>query len=339
MKRNYSIITILLTVSMLLLVACGEITSTKTPELAVMKMYQAAVDNDQETLNKLLTYYVDSDGDNMNIAQELKEQAYDLGGLESVKPTSLAETEMQEEVIEGLNETFQGNWNFVYVELDESYIYAWIVQEIDGGFYIVDGEDFSTDEIFLVVDGINIDEERASKQAAENAEVEARQQEELRLAREEANQLLGTWTGTAIAPQQSLEMNITGLGETELEEQDGEKVILTPFHGTARLFMDPSTVSYSGWHPVTVDITLRGNHVIGISDGYRDYATIEFEVVDQTQAPERDFELHGIHFYPTSIGVDDDDLYEDYFLNGEMQGGVSVSDRVKNTEWSLEKVE
>lgn len=66
MKRNYSIITILLTVSMLLLVACGEITSTKTPELAVMKMYQAAVDNDQETLNKLLTYYVDSDGDNMN---------------------------------------------------------------------------------------------------------------------------------------------------------------------------------------------------------------------------------------------------------------------------------
>lgn len=60
--------------------------------------------------------------------------------------------------------------------------------------------------------------------------------------------------------------------------------------------------------------------------------------MDYTQAPERDFELHGIYFYPTSIGVDDDDLYEDYFLDGEMQGGVSVSDSVKNMDWSLEKV-
>lgn len=237
MKRNYFITTILLTMSMLLLAACGEITSIKTPELAVMKMYQAAVDNDQETLNKLLTYYDDSDGD-YDVAQDLKDHVYDLGGIDSVKPISLVQADMQQELLEGLHETFRSNWNFVYVELDEGYIYAWIVQEIDGSFYIVDGEDFSTDEIFLVVDGINIDEERASKQAAENAEVEARRQEELSLAREEANQLIGTWTGTAIAPQQSLEMNITGLGETELEEQDGDEVIVTPFHGTARLYMN-----------------------------------------------------------------------------------------------------
>ena len=90
---------------------------------------------------------------------------------------------------------------------------------------------------------------------------------------------------------------------------------------------------------MTVDITLGGNHYIGLSDGYRDFATIVFEIVDYTQIPEGDFELHGIYFHPTSIGIDQDKLYEDLFLNGEMQGGISILEDSINGEWSLEKVE
>ena len=76
----------------------------------------------------------------------------------------------------------------------------------------MDGEDFSTDEIFLVVDGVNIEEERARVEKEVMDDWHASQLEELRLAREEAIQLLGTWTGYALANQQSFEMNVNGLG-------------------------------------------------------------------------------------------------------------------------------
>ncbi|GAA0310306.1 uncharacterized protein YpmB [Gracilibacillus halotolerans] len=333
-KKEFAFI--LIVISIITLVACGDLKVSSSPEIVVHNMYKSAVENNQQQLDEILTYFSHYDGNEAYIIEELKDQAYDLGGTDSIKPILLKEDEMQREIREGLDATFSDNWNFVYVELGDSYIYAWIVQEIDGNYYIVEGEDFSTDEIFLIVDGVNLEEERAREEAEREAEIEEAKQEELVIAKEEAQAILGTWKGTAIAPQQAFEMTVSELGETEIKNDDGEEKIVTPFTATAKLYMNPSTVSYSGWHPVTVDIELSGNHIKGLGNTF---GTIDFEVMDHTPAPERDFKLHGIHFYPISLGVDEDDLYEDYFLQGEMQGRVSVSDRNRNTDWSLEKVE
>ena len=72
MKRNIFLFS-LIAASMFLLVACGDITGMKNPGQAVLKMYQAAVENDQETLNELLTYFREYDGDQMEVTEELKD--------------------------------------------------------------------------------------------------------------------------------------------------------------------------------------------------------------------------------------------------------------------------
>lgn len=322
------------------LTGCNGVGSNN-PEKTVMKMYEAAVNNDQETMDSLLVHYDDYDGDEIDFMEELADQVYELGGIDNIETVQLKAKDMQKEVREGLNETFDSNWNFIFIKLDDDYIYSWVVQKLDGKFHVVDGEDFNTNEIFLMVDGVNVDEEKAKAEEKKNAELEKRSEEEIALAEEEAQKLVGTWKGEAIAPQQAFELSNIVLGETEVRDgsSEEEKEVVTPFTATAKLYKDPSTVRYSGWHPVTVEITLKGEHLVGFdSEWYREYAGINFEIQDYTNHSQYEFTIEGIRVGAVSLGLKDDDVYDDLFLNGELQGYiVGLPNQNGSVTWTLEK--
>ena len=131
-----------------LLAGCSG-TSSKKAESIVKDLYQAAFNKEFSEVDSLLIHLPEYDRYAEEFQEDLYDTVADLGGMNHLKIDTPNEKLINQELINGLNNEFDDNWKMVCVKMDENYFMVWILQEIDGDLYIIDGEDFNGDELFI----------------------------------------------------------------------------------------------------------------------------------------------------------------------------------------------
>ncbi|RDW15345.1 hypothetical protein [Oceanobacillus chungangensis] len=114
---------------------------------AVEDMYKAALNGDGEQIDQLFSqsdeynsYYLDE------LMDVLSSTVMDLNGIENMNIKEVKRNTLTEEAIEGLDNDLGDKWNLVGVQLDEDYLYVWVLKEVSGEYFVIYGEDFDQKE-------------------------------------------------------------------------------------------------------------------------------------------------------------------------------------------------
>jgi Domain of unknown function (DUF5050) len=115
---------------------------------AVIDLYEAVDENDQDKIEDNLKYFGGYNGDNDALIQDVSDQIEELGGFLQVTYVHLTKDLMEPDVVKELDEEFGDSWSFFYVEYsEESNIFGWIVKEIDEKYYIVSAQGSTLDDV------------------------------------------------------------------------------------------------------------------------------------------------------------------------------------------------
>ncbi|WP_102026521.1 hypothetical protein [Salirhabdus sp. Marseille-P4669] len=131
------------------LFGCSDKPSNNGARSVVKELYKAGYEGDASTLERLLKHFEGYAGYEEELPEDLYDTVDEVGGIRHLEIDLVKKSEIIPEVIDGLDNAFDRNWRMVSVTMDEDYLMIWILQEIDGEFYVVDGEDYNADEIFI----------------------------------------------------------------------------------------------------------------------------------------------------------------------------------------------
>ncbi|MCD7034465.1 hypothetical protein LRR81_09465 [Metabacillus sp. GX 13764] len=114
---------------------------------AMKQVYTAAQKHDQKAFNQLFSH--------SNIAaDELKvsmmmfaDKADAAGGVSKLNFTEIPQGKLKEDAAKALKDQYKDNWNVVYEESKVSTPYFWILQNIDGTYYVVNGDESEKKDI------------------------------------------------------------------------------------------------------------------------------------------------------------------------------------------------
>lgn len=130
----------------MMLLLLGGCSSSNGPVTTVENMYNAAVDRDIESFTKILSGFDGLSGYEQEAMADLASDVIDLGGVSEMNITELEKDDLKDEFVDELNERFN-DWAIVSVELGEDYHYFWLLQKIDGEYYVIDGDDFKSEDV------------------------------------------------------------------------------------------------------------------------------------------------------------------------------------------------
>jgi hypothetical protein len=116
----------------------------KSPINTVMMMYEAALKRDENTFLRIAGNYPGMDTNKGEAMRDLADEAIKAGGsdADSLRLQHITKDMFKPEVIDGLNKKYGKNWEVVY-RWNSNYTgaYVWVLQEIDGQYYVVNGDD------------------------------------------------------------------------------------------------------------------------------------------------------------------------------------------------------
>ncbi|WP_249870373.1 hypothetical protein [Oceanobacillus saliphilus] len=134
-------ITILILIPVLLLSGCLNPTVVSLVE----KAYEAAlVENDALVETFFAEEYL-AEHPLEELSDEMAEDVRNRAGVKLMNIKEHREDHLDSEVVEKLNEAYDGEWYFVAAQTDDETIMTWVVQRGEYQYYIVDGEKVDVD--------------------------------------------------------------------------------------------------------------------------------------------------------------------------------------------------
>ena len=90
----------------------------------------------------------DIDGHEREAMESLASTAFDQGGVKKMKFAEVKKANLLKEAKDGLTEQYGDNWSVVAQEIgaDQSEVMVWILQKVDGDYYVLYADDMSPDE-------------------------------------------------------------------------------------------------------------------------------------------------------------------------------------------------
>lgn len=121
-------------------------------ENAMKEVFQAGLDKDTETLYRYFSRMEDFDMEDEDMdyfADALADEILESDGIENINIKEIKRKQIQSEEVAYLDEDFGKNWEVVLTRFptEEDYVNSWILKKIDKKYYILDGEDYDTEEL------------------------------------------------------------------------------------------------------------------------------------------------------------------------------------------------
>ncbi|MFD1848750.1 hypothetical protein [Oceanobacillus bengalensis] len=127
--------------TLFLLSGCMNPTSVRIVE----DMYRAAI---MEEDTKVESYFSEEFMLENEPFSEVKDKihtdAINMKGIEFMNTTEIREKDLNPEIAEGLNDTFD-EWSYIVTQIDEDQIMTWVVQRGETQYYIVEGKAYPID--------------------------------------------------------------------------------------------------------------------------------------------------------------------------------------------------
>ncbi|MDY0410222.1 hypothetical protein ACFFIS_15255 [Virgibacillus soli] len=140
-KLLYPILTAILLIS---LTGCfgGGAAST------VKDTYNAALNQDRDYLNKVLSQGEGYDPDDLDeIIDVLTDDVKAAKSIKNLEAKEYKQGSLNKEAVEHFNDMFDNNWALVTTKSNrDDYIQVWILQEINGDYFIVDTSGYDMEE-------------------------------------------------------------------------------------------------------------------------------------------------------------------------------------------------
>ncbi|MDW0115073.1 hypothetical protein QT711_18080 [Sporosarcina saromensis] len=264
---------LLLITSVILLSACSsKEASSNSAAQTVKQVYEAALNQDSMTFRKIMSQHQAIDGNYSEAISELADIVHSLGGTEKLSFKELKNEDIQKEVLNHLDNKYENGWKMVLVSPqkgEEGETFAWILNKVDGDYYVLEGEETAQKEILKIVNGKNIEEERAEeeRQKAEDEQRKAKEEEQKKNEAKEqyitvVSQLVGqTWEGSHRLGQ--LELSFTDVVQEDIYMDEFPSYISVPIKATAKL-TDVRVEGHS--ERLTVEMAMEGSLSTGWDD-------------------------------------------------------------------------
>lgn len=260
---------LLLIVSVILLSACSSkaastsavsTSATSTSAVQTVKqMYEAALNQDSETFQKIMSQYKDIDGNYSEALSELADIVHSLGGTEKLSFEELKDEDIQKEVINHLDNKYENGWKMVLVSPKNGAkgdTFAWLLDKVDGDYYVLEGDEADQEEILKIVNGKNIEEERTKKEKEKANEEEREKNNAEEQFKAVTSQLAGqTWTWSASNKSGQIELSFTDVVVEDIHMDEFPSYISVPIKATAKL----TDIAIAGQSELlTTEMTLEG---------------------------------------------------------------------------------
>jgi hypothetical protein len=130
----------------LLLSGCSSVGNS--PVKTIQTLHEAAMDGDEQTFTRLLSYAEEGIGDPEEAMEVIRELTIELGGVKNIKLAEVKEDQLIDEAVEDLTEDYGKDWALVaeQMEEDSDEVFVWLLKKVDKEYYIFYGEDLSPDE-------------------------------------------------------------------------------------------------------------------------------------------------------------------------------------------------
>ena len=203
---------------LLMITACSNGSSSAAD--TVKDMYAAALDNDSETFEQIISQNSSIANHYDQALEGLGSVAEDAGGVEKMTFNELKKEDIQKKEAEHLDNSYENGWTLVEVTAKGQDPYFWIVTKIDDTYKVLDREDTNEENLLKVVDGKNIEKEKAKEEAKKKAQAAKKEQETadegVTHFKEATANLAGMIWASDPEREQVVEVTITEADETNL---------------------------------------------------------------------------------------------------------------------------
>lgn len=300
----------------ILLSACS---SSGSPTETVKEMYNAALNQDSKTFQRILSQNEKIDGHYDEALSELADVIHDLGGIEKLEFTELKKEDLQKQVIEDLDYRYPKGWTMVMVsskeEPEEESAFFWVLNKVDGNYYVLYGEEMSKESVLKIVNGINIEEEKA-KQKKEQVDKEKQERnkaaEQFKAA---TSKILGQqWK--ASNNDQTIELTFTDIDEKNINMDEFPSYVSIPIKATAKLTNVEVYQEEVSDEPgrITAEFALEGS----LSTYWDNYETaneacenlnLGLKVKNFIKPVQTDFNIYEMGFSAENLNLNNDDTF------------------------------
>ncbi|MFY4775096.1 hypothetical protein [Metabacillus sp. RGM 3146] len=146
-RKSLTALFFVLSLLMVLVSGCAQADEKGKAAETMKNVYAAAEKHDKKTFKDLFSHSNIAD-EELNLSMIMfGDKADAAGGIKNLKFTEIPKDKLKDDAAKMLTDQYKDNWQVVYEESKVSTPYFWIIQKLDGKYYVVNGDESAKKDI------------------------------------------------------------------------------------------------------------------------------------------------------------------------------------------------